>query len=344
MNQKVFTLSYLAQLVQGRLEGNGEVTISGVAPLDSAKKGELSFVRHKKYLKSLANCNASALIVSDDISEEINNIPLIVVKNPEVAFAKIAWLFYENPVFPNRVHTNAVLSETAKISETCYIGPFVHVCEEAEIGSGTIIMSGAYIGRKVKIGEDCIIYPRVVVLDGCVLGNRIIVHAGTVIGSDGFGYVSDSNGNHIKIPQMGNVVIEDDVEIGANSTIDRATFGSTLIKKGTKIDNLVHIAHNVQVGESCIMAGQVGIAGSCQIGNHVIMAGQVGVADHTKVGDRVRIGAKAGVATSIPSGLDVIGIPAHQRNEYLKMYMNVKRIEKIKKDLEEVKKQIKNLK
>ncbi len=338
-----FSLSELARHVNGRVKGDGEVTIMGVAPITSAQEGDLTFIRHKKYIKQLKNCRASALIVQDEFSENISDFPLLVVENPELAFAKIAWLFYEKPSFPSVIHNTSIVHDSSRIPTSCYIGPFVHIGRETKIGQKTAIMTGSYIGNNVIIGKECLIYPNVVIMDNCVLGNRVIIHAGVVVGSDGFGYVTDSEGCHIKIPQVGNVIIEDDVEIGANSTIDRATFGSTIIKKGTKIDNMVHIGHNVHVGENCIMAGQVGIAGSVKLGNNVVMAGQVGIADHVEIGDRVRIGAKSGVHSSIPSGTDAVGLPAKPVNEFFKQYANIRRIDRLRKEIEELKMRIKEL-
>ncbi len=338
-----FSLLELAQHVNGRVKGDGEVTITGVAPITAAKKGDLTFIRHKKYIKQLEKCRASALIVSDELSENIGDFPLMIVENPELAFAKIAWLFYRKPSFSALIHNTSVVHNSSQVSESCYIGPFAHIGREAEIGHKTVIMTGSYIGNNVVIGEECLIYPNVVIMDDCMIGNRVIIHAGVVIGSDGFGYVTDSSGRHIKIPQMGNVIIEDDVEIGANSTIDRATFGSTIIKRGTKIDNMVHIGHNVHVGENCIMAGQVGIAGSAKLGNNVVLAGQVGVADHVEIGDRVRIGAKSGVHSYIPPGTDAVGLPAKPVSEFFRQYANIRRIERLRKEIEELKQRVKEL-
>jgi UDP-3-O-[3-hydroxymyristoyl] glucosamine N-acyltransferase len=223
------------------------------------------------------------------------------------------------------------------------VGPLAYVGSDCQIGPRTLICGGAYVGDAVVIGADCIIHPRAVILDECRIGDRVIVNSGAVIGSDGFGFVQDEQGHHVKIPQMGIVRIDDDVEIGANSSIDRATLGKTWIRQGTKIDNMVHIAHNVVVGEHCILVAQVGIAGSTQLGNHVVLAGQTGVLDHVTIGDRVRVAAKSAVAHSIKAGEDMLGIPAVPIKEWMRTYGNVRRLSQFRNQLKELAEKVKTL-
>ena len=345
MTGRAITVAELAKIVGAAVHGNRDVIITGVASIEEAQPGDVTFVRDRKYLKHLARCNASAVVMSSEFSEKApRDFTLLICDNPALAFMKIMELFQDLPEFPPQMHPTSVVSESAFIHHTAHIGPFVFVGNDSSIGANTVVMGHVYIGNRVKIGENCLIYPGVIILDRCVIGNRVTVHAGTVIGSDGFGYITDSNGKHFKIPQLGNVIIEDKVEIGANCAIDRATLGSTIVGRGTKIDNLVQIGHNVRIGRRCIMAGQVGVAGSVDIGDYVIMAGQVGVADHVSIGKGVRVGAKSGVASSIPPETDVVGIPAAPKIEYMRHYLNLKKLGKMKEELKELRKELKKLK
>jgi UDP-3-O-[3-hydroxymyristoyl] glucosamine N-acyltransferase len=254
-----------------------------------------------------------------------------------LSLAKAAQLFAENPDPPEGVHESAWVGDGVHLGKGVSIGPLAHVGHGASIGSGTVILGGAYLGSGVCVGENCLIHPRATILDRCRLGNRVIIHSGVVIGSDGFGFAQDEKGRHIKIPQVGIVQIDDDVEIGANCTIDRATFGRTWIQQGTKIDNLVQIAHNVTVGEHSILVAQVGISGSTRIGKHVILAGQVGIVGHIEIGDRVRIGAQSGVPYSVKAGEDVLGSPAMPHKEYLRCAAGFRHLPRFREELRELK-------
>lgn len=347
MKSITFRLDDIARQVSAKVIGDGSVLITGIAPFDAARPGDITFLANKKLLKSLKNCEASVVITHPDfisVLEKGKKFSLLVTEHPQLAFARIMQLFFPSHRPDPGIHQTAVVSPTTNIAPSAHLGPFVCISDYTMVGENSVLMAGVYIGKNVKIGRDCILYPRVVILDGCVIGNGVVVHAGTVIGSDGFGYVPNEKGMHVKIPQVGNVVIEDDVEIGANCTIDRATLGSTQVGQGTKIDNLVHVAHNVVIGKHCILAGQVGIAGSSRVSDHVIMAGQVGIADHVNIGSGVRIGAKSGVAADIPPRTDVVGIPAIHKDDFFKMYANVKRIDRLKKDIERLKEFVLGLK
>jgi len=310
-------LSTLAKHIQGELVGSGEIEITGIAPIDRATPGQITFIANKKYKKYLKSTKASAAIVPLEIEEA--PIALIRTSNPYLAYARIAQLFYKWPYNFKGISQQAVIGKDVKWGKDVTVYPLAYIDDEAQIGDETIIFPGVYIGPQVKIGRQTIIYPNVVVLAGCEVGDRVIIHSGVVIGSDGFGFAPDEQGRYIKIPQMGIVRVEDDVEIGANTTIDRAALGETVIKRGTKIDNLVQIGHNVQVGEDSIIVAQVGIAGSTRVGSKVTLAGQVGVVGHIEIGDGVKVGAKTGVNKSIPANTAMAsGVPAMPYQTYLK--------------------------
>ncbi|MBI2093189.1 MAG: UDP-3-O-(3-hydroxymyristoyl)glucosamine N-acyltransferase, partial [Candidatus Omnitrophica bacterium] len=276
--------------------------------LEFAIEGELSFAENPKYVPLAQQSQACAIIVSMDFPV-LEKKALLRVENPRLAFFRTMHLLAPQRKTSSGVHREAIVAPDAHIGEGVSIKELAVIRSKAHIGSGTIVESGAHIGERVVIGKDCFIGPNAVVLYDCHIGDRVILHAGVVVGADGFGYIW-SDGRHLKIPQLGNVLIEDDVELGANVCVDRATFGSTLIKRGTKVDNLVQIAHNDVVGEHVIMSGQVGLAGSVHIGSRVMFGGQSGVADHVTIGDDVRVGAKSAVIKNVPSGQTVWGSPA----------------------------------
>lgn len=340
-----YTLAELARLCGAELHGDGTVIIRGVAPITSAEKSHITFLENPRYLPpSPSMIKAGAVVTSDYLAGALEGIPLLVSSRPKATFARIAQILHGiGPTPVPGIHPMAWVDSEVTIGEGVGIGPFTCIGSNSVIGDRTLIMAQCYIGREVVIGSGCIIYPGVIILDRCKIGNRVIIHSGTVIGSDGFGYAQDEAGEHVKIPQLGTVVIEDDVEIGANCTIDRATFGETRIKQGTKIDNLVMIAHNVTIGQKCILAGQTGIAGSSTVGDGVIIAGQVGIADHVTIGDGVRIGAKSGIASNVKPHVDIIGIPAIPKEEYFKFYRNVRSYERLKKRVEELESLVKRL-
>lgn len=298
----------------GELSGNPEVTIASLAGIREAKPGDLTFLASSKYRKFLRTTRASAAIV--DLEEPSSYIPFIRVREPYLAYQRVAETFYvmKHPVAKG-VHSAAIVAESARIGKDTAIGPYVIVEEGAEIREETVLYPFVYIGRKSKVGKGSILYPQVSVREECEIGERCILHSGTVIGSDGFGFATDQEGVHHKIPQVGRVILEDDVEIGANTVVDRAALGATVIKSGTKIDNLVQVAHNVVIGKGCLLAGQVGISGSTEIGDNVAIGGQAGLAGHIEIGDRAMIGAQAGVTKSVPPGIAVSGYPARPHAE-----------------------------
>lgn len=309
----------LAQKIGAEFQGNGDIEINGVAAIHEADSDEISFVSNPKYAPLAAATKAGAVIVSEDWNSACP-AALIRAKNPDAAFAQAAELFYAPVPSPvPGIHPSAVVADDVELGEGAVIGPCCVIEAGVVIGENTVISAQNYIGYQARIGENSFLYPQVSVRESCVIGDRVIIHNGTVIGSDGFGYSVDDKGVRTKIKQIGTVQIGNDVEIGANVTIDRARFGKTSIGRGTKIDNLVQIAHNVTIGEDCVIIAQVALAGSCSLGDRVIMAGHSAVAGHLRVGNDVVVGAKTGITKDVESGQYMMGMPAvpagvHKRN------------------------------
>jgi UDP-3-O-[3-hydroxymyristoyl] glucosamine N-acyltransferase len=319
-----FKLEELAEIVGGEIEGNADVEISGVAGIREAKAGDITFVANPKYEAFLGSTLASAVIGSPALE---CHKPLIRIDNPYLAYLKVLNLFAEElaPHYPRGVHESAVVDATAKVGENVSIGPFCQVCADAALGENTTVMAGGYVGKNVSIGRDCLIYPNVTIREGCRIGDRVILQPGAVIGSDGFGFAKEGQTHH-KVPQIGRVIIEDDVEIGANSTIDRATTGDTIVKRGSKVDNLVQIAHNVVIGEDSILAAQAGIAGSTELGKNVVLGGQAGLVGHITIGDGAMVGAQGGVTKSVPPNTAVSGYPAREHKKARRLWAFTNRL------------------
>ncbi len=302
------TLEEIASFIGGEVVGDGKVVITGICGIKEAKEGDLTFVANSRYLNLMDDTHASAIITSREVAKAPK--PIIRTDNPSLAFAKMVSLIAPNEIkHPQGIHPTAVIGKNVKLGENVAIDAYVVIEDDTEIGDDTIIYAGVFIGHHTKIGRETLIYPHVTIREGTDIGQRVIIHSGTIIGSDGFGFAT-VRGVHHKIPQIGVVVIEDDVEIGANVTIDRARFGKTVIGQGTKIDNLVQIAHNVLVGENSIIVAQAGISGSTTIGKNVILAGQAGLVGHINVGDNAVVAAQAGVTKSVPPNSCVSGYPA----------------------------------
>jgi len=302
------TLQEIADDIGGKLFGPSDLEITGPAKINEAEPTEITFLSNQKYRKFLGTTKAAALLVDKEIDGF--SIPYILVDNAYVAFVLTLNLFNKDDrqEFAG-VSDKAFIDPSAEIGDNVAIGPFVYIGPNVSISNNTIIHTGSVISKKTSIGKDCLIYPNVSIRDNCVIGNRVILQNGCVIGSDGFGFAPVKD-KYKKIPQLGNVVIEDDVEIGANSTIDRATLGSTVISAGTKLDNLVQIGHNVTVGDNTIIVSQTGIAGSTEIGKHVTISGQVGISGHLKIGDNAVLAAQSGISKDIEEGAIVFGSPA----------------------------------
>lgn len=334
------TLEELAERVGGEVKGEKAVRIRGVAPPETAQETDITFAENEVYFRRAVQSSAGA-IVTNRVYEETKK-PLLLVENVRVAMAYALSLFYPEPSYPAGRHETAVVSPEAKVDDSAWIGPYCVVEAGAEIGPRTVLIAGVYVGRGVRIGADCRLFPQVTIYPGVQIGNRVRIHAGAVIGSDGYGYVFHE-GRHLKIPQIGTVQIGDDVEIGANVTIDRGAMGPTLIGEGTKIDNLVQIGHNVKVGRHCILVSQVGIAGSTQLGDYVTLAGQVGLAGHLRIGNRVTIAAKAGVMHSIPDGETWLGIPACPASQAKRQLVAIQHLPDLMKRFKQLERQVQAL-
>jgi UDP-3-O-[3-hydroxymyristoyl] glucosamine N-acyltransferase len=306
-----FKASTLAQILGGTVEGNDN-SITGFGKIESAVEGQLSFLANPKYEEYLYTSQASVVIVNNSLAlRKPVRSTLIRVPDAYAAFAQLLAL-YDEQQKKNRsgIQSPAHIDPSAIIGEQVFIGAFSYIGEKATIGDRTQIFPQVYIGDGVRIGKNCVLHPGAKIYAQCVLGDEVIVHAGTVIGSDGFGFAPKTDGAYTKVPQLGNVIIEDGVEIGANTTIDRATIGSTIVRRGVKLDNLIQVAHNVEIGANTVIAAQTGISGSTQIGEQVMIGGQVGIAGHIHIGNKVKVGAQSGISKDIPEGKIMNGTPA----------------------------------
>jgi UDP-3-O-[3-hydroxymyristoyl] glucosamine N-acyltransferase len=337
-------LSELSALIGATFEaGCADPEITGVASLQEAREGDITFFANPRYLAQLRDSKASAVIVAAECQERIAPV-LLRVENPSAAFAAAVAAFAPQDILPEAgIHPSAVVDPSVVLGEGVSVGPNAVIEAAAVIGDGTIVGPGCLIGREVRIGKECRFYQGAVIRERCLLGNRVMLQPGAVIGSCGFGY-EFQNGRHVKIPQTGIVEIGDDVEIGANATVDRARFGRTLIGEGSKIDNLVQIAHNVQVGPHTIICSQVGIAGSTRIGAYVTLAGQVGLAGHIEIGDKAVIGAQSGLSKNVPAGSMVIGAPAKPMKEWKQSNFYISQLGKLYERVKELEGEVKSLK
>jgi UDP-3-O-[3-hydroxymyristoyl] glucosamine N-acyltransferase len=334
------TLDELAARLGASLVGDGGTVITGVAGIEDAGEGQLTFVANPLYRKKLLSTGASAAIVPQDIKEA--PVALLITKDPYLAFTRALEIFHPPDRLAEGVSPEAWIDPSARIGKGVTIFPFVFIGKEAEIGDRTVLYPFVNVGNRVRVGEDCLIHGNTSIREGCILGNRVILQNGVVIGSDGFGYAQEGS-LHRKIPQVGIVRIEDDVEIGANACVDRGTMGETRIGRGTKIDNLVQVAHNVQVGEDVVLVSQVGISGSTSIGDRAMLGGQVGVVGHVQIGKDVKIGAKSGVHSSILAGRVVSGIPAMPYENFLKTMAVLKHLPKMRERLRKLEKEVQAL-
>ena len=334
-------VSELSEHVRGTVVGDGDVVIRRVNSLEAAGEGEITYVEDEKFFEAAARSNASCLIVPE--SADLKLPCQIKVKKPKLAFALIAEILHPPKTRESNVHQSAAIAETADVALTVFIGPHVTIGERSTVGVGTQILSGVAIGDNVSVGRDCVIHPNVVIYDDVTIGDRVILHAGVVIGADGFGYVSDGQSHH-KFPQIGTVVIEDDVELGAHTCVDRAALGRTRIGKGTKLDNMVHVGHNCDIGERVVIAAQTGISGSVTIEDDCIIGGQVGFGDHIHVQSGAVIGSKAGILPGkiVRPGV-WWGIPIQPLEEYKRLNAHVSRLPHIRQELKELNERVKEL-
>ena len=332
------TAAEIAALVGARIQGDPAVDLTGVAPLERATGSDLSFLSNPKYRDAALASGAGAVLASS--ADDLPGRTVLVCADPYAAFAKVLRHWYPPREHPPGVHPSAVVEPGASVHPSAFVGPCAVVGRDTQVGEGSQVDAGCVLGRNCKLGRGCHLFPRVVLYDDTELGDRVILHSGVVMGSDGFGYAQEA-GRHLKIPQVGRVVVEDDVEIGANSTVDRGALEATRIGAGTKIDNLVMVAHNVQVGPHCILVAQSGISGSTRLGHHVIIAGQSGAVGHIRIGDGARVGAKSAVTHDLPDGAFVTGHPAQDHRRWLKERALSGRLEELFRRLKQVEARLK---
>jgi len=343
-----FTLAQLAERLGATLDGDGSVTITGVAAIENAGPGQLSFLANQKYSGHLKTTGAAAVIVAPNLfgvprAQVSTGTSLLIHANPYFAFLQALSLFHPKPPSPPPgVDRSARIGHKVQLGDRVYVGPNCVIDDEAVLRDGAVVLAGSFVGAKSVIGEESMIGPNVTIVQGCTLGKRVRIHPGTVIGSDGFGY-APVNGRHEKIPQVGGVAIGDDVEIGACCTVDRATMGQTVIGRGTKIDNLVQIAHNVQIGEDCIIVAQVGISGSTKLGHHVTLAGQVGLIGHIEIGDNVVVAAQSGIGKDLPPNTVWLGSPAYEMGHQKRVIVAMNSLPETLKHIRELEKRVAEL-
>jgi UDP-3-O-[3-hydroxymyristoyl] glucosamine N-acyltransferase len=341
-----FTAEAIAGFLKGEIEGNPETKVSTVAKIEEGHIGALSFLANPKYEHYIYSTNSSIVLVNKSFvaSSEIKST-LIRVDDAYEAFASLLRLVDQSRPRKKGIHPTAVIETSAKIGSDVYIGPYSYIGENCIIGDGCSIYPNVYIGDNTKLGTNCTINPGVTIYHDCIIGESCIIHAGSVIGGDGFGFAPQSESEYMKIPQLGNVILEDHVEIGANATIDRATMGSTIIRKGVKLDNLIQIGHNVEVGENTVMAAQTGIAGSSKIGKNCMFGGQVGISGHVKVPNGTKIGAQAGIPGDVKEENAVLlGTPAFDLKQFLRSSVVFKKLPEMKIKLDSLEKEIESLK
>ena len=340
-----FPASQIALLINGKVDGDANVVIDSFGKIEEATEGQIAFFSNPKYEEHLYSSKASVIIVNEDFVPKKNvSATLIRVSDAYTAFATLLTKYQEIVTQQlTGIQEPVYIAKTAKYGEQIYIGAFAYLGENVKVGNNTKIFPNAYIGDNVIIGDNCMIYPGVKIYHDCIIGDRVNIHAGAVIGSDGFGFAPQPDGSFIKIPQIGNVILENDVEIGSNSTIDRATVGSTLIKAGAKLDNLIQVGHNAEIGNSTVIAAQAGISGSSKIGNGVRIGGQAGVVGHIHLGDGARVNAQSGVSKSVEAGKAVTGSPAYDFTASLRSQALIRKLPELEKRIKELEELVKQL-
>ena len=341
-----FTAEQIASMLGGKVEGDPSAEVNALAKIEEGFSGALSFLSNPKYEEYLYKTKSTACIVNNTFTPAAalpETLTLIKVEDAYSCFGKLLEMYNSMTKEAPRVENPSYIDETAKVGTDLFLGAFSYIARDAVIGNNVAIHPNVSIGTNVRVGDGTIIYPGATVYRDCIIGKNCVIHAGAVIGADGFGFSPDENGAFQQIPQIGNVVLEDNVDIGANTTVDRATMGSTIIRKGAKIDNLVQIGHNTEIGSNTAMAAQVGVAGSCKIGDNVMVGGQVGFAGHLKVGNKVMIAAQSGVVGSVKEGSVLMGTPAFDSKEYKKSYLGFRRLPRILLRLQAIEDKIKAL-
>ncbi len=340
-----FSASQIALLINGKIEGNPDAAVASFGKIEEAREGQLAFLANPKYEDHLYTTQATVIIINDSL-ELKQPIAATLIRVPDAYSAFAALLSkYQEMVRQqlNGVQEPSYISKTASYGKNVFIGAFVYLGEKVKVGDNTKIYPNAYLGDNVKVGNNTIIHPGVRIYNDCIIGNNVTIHSGTVIGGDGFGFAPQPDGSFIKVPQIGNVIVEDNVEIGANTTIDRATIGSTIIKSGAKLDNLIQVAHNVEIGHSTVIAAQAGISGSTKIGNGVMIGGQVGIVGHLQIGDGAKINAQSGVSKSLEPGKAVTGSPAYDYTAALRSQAINRKLPDLEKRVKELEALVKQL-
>ena len=336
-----YTLKEIAEFINGELKGEGTIKIKGVSSVHDAKEGEITFIDSPKFKERINETEASCVITSFEVEDA--NKPIIKCKNPSLALTRIIEKMFPYQIsHPKGIHPSASIGKDIKLGKDVSIGANSVVGDNVTIGEGSIIYPLVYVGSGANIGKNVLVYPNVTIREKVIIGDNVIIHSSSVIGADGFGFVKDGT-NFLKIPQMGIVEIQNEVEIGAAVTIDRARFGKTLVGQGTKIDNLVHIAHNVSIGKNCVVVAQVGVSGSVNIGDNVILGGQAGITDHVDIGDNVMVAAKGGITTSVPPRTIMSSIPARPHIVMKKLVAHVDNLPKLVERLDELEKNLSRL-
>lgn len=339
-----FSAKQIAEFIQGRVEGDENATVHDFAKIEEGKKGAISFLSNPKYTHYIYNTESSIVLVDESVVlEQPVKATLIRVKSAYESVAKLLQLYESMKPKKKGIDSLAFVSPTAKVGENCYVGPFAYIGDGAEVGDGCQIYPHAVVGERVKVGDNCLFYPNSVIYHDCRVGNNVTLHSGSVIGADGFGFAPSANG-YDKIPQIGIVTIEDDVEIGANTCVDRSTMGSTYVRKGVKLDNLVQIAHNTDIGANTVMSSQCGVAGSTKVGEWCMFGGQVGLAGHITIGNKVFLGAQSGVPGNIKDNQQLIGTPPMEQRQYFKSQAVFRRLPDMYKQLNDLQKTIDELK
>lgn len=342
-----FSAQQIASLLEGQIEGDNQITVHNLSKIEEGKPGTLSFLANLKYEPYIYQTKASIAIVDESFtpSQPIpNTLTLIKVKSAQAAFAKLLEMYNQVKQAASGIHEKAVIESSAKIGEGVYIGAGVYIGNNTKLGNNVKIYPNTYIGDNVTIGDNTVIYSNVNVYTDCIIGKECTLHSGVILGGDGFGFVPNSENNYHKVPQIGNAILEDHVEIGANTTIDRATLGSTIIRKGVKLDNLIQVAHNVEIGENTVIAAQTGVAGSTKIGKNCMIGGQVGIIGHLKIADGVKIAAQSGIGQNIEQENSIWqGSPAFNVGDYKRSYVLFRGLPKIKQQLDKLAKEVKEL-
>lgn len=339
-----FSAQQIASVLGGTIEGNPDVKVNNFSKIEEGKPGTLTFLANPKYEHFIYNTEASIVLVNNDFTpSEPIKATLVKVVNAYASLAVLLNMVEQSKVQKAGIHSTAFIASSAVVNDDCYVGNFAYIGEDVKIGKNCQIYPHAYIGDHVTIGDNCIIYPHATIYHDCVIGNNCIFHAGSVIGSDGFGFAPEGD-NYKKIPQLGNVIIEDYVEVGANTTIDRAVMDSTIIHRGVKLDNLVQIAHNVEVGANTVMAAQVGVAGSVKIGSHCMLGGQVGLSGHIRIADHVVLGAQCGVISDVKEPTTLLGAPAINAKSFMRSSAIFGRLPEMYRQMGQLQREIEQLK